>query len=214
MKSIDEALDLGDGVSVATFGATMDAAEAKLKAYNQKLSEADTLANELDALDKDLKALSREGKFRDDLYYRLAEIVVNVPPLRARAGDAALLAHAFVRRFSLEQKRPTMTLSQEAVRAVELHSWPGNIRELENCIRRAVIMADSSQISCDDVGLQGLPEVEGESSLDLRVIRDNAEKAAIGIALGRVNGNMVKAAELLGVSRPTLYDLMHRLGLK
>jgi len=166
------------------------------------------------ATHQDLKALSKEGKFRDDLYYRLAEIVVNVPPLRARAGDAALLAHAFVRRFSLEQKRPTMTLSQEAVRAVELHSWPGNIRELENCIRRAVIMADSSQISCDDVGLQGLPEVEGESSLDLRVIRDNAEKAAIGIALGRVNGNMVKAAELLGVSRPTLYDLMHRLGLK
>ena len=166
------------------------------------------------ATHQDLKALSKECKFRDDLYYRLAEIVVNVPPLRARAGDAALLAHAFVRRFSLEQKRPTMTLSQEAVRAVELHSWPGNIRELENCIRRAVIMADSSQISCDDVGLQGLPEVEGESSLDLRVIRDNAEKAAIGIALGRVNGNMVKAAELLGVSRPTLYDLMHRLGLK
>jgi len=166
------------------------------------------------ATHQDLKALSKEGKFRDDLYYRLAEIVVNVPPLRARAGDAALLAHAFVRRFSLEQKRPTMTLSQEAVRAVELHSWPGNIRELENCIRRAVIMADGSQISCDDVGLQGLPEVEGESSLDLRVIRDNAEKAAIGIALGRVNGNMVKAAELLGVSRPTLYDLMHRLGLK
>lgn len=166
------------------------------------------------ATHQDLKALSKEGKFRDDLYYRLAEIVVNVPPLRARAGDATLLAHAFVRRFSLEQKRPTMTLSQEAVRAVELHSWPGNIRELENCIRRAVIMADSSQISCDDVGLQGLPEVEGESSLDLRVIRDNAEKAAIGIALGRVNGNMVKAAELLGVSRPTLYDLMHRLGLK
>ena len=166
------------------------------------------------ATHQDLKALSKEGKFRDDLYYRLAEIVVNVPPLRARAGDAALLAHAFVRRFSLEQKRPTMTLSQEAVRAVELHSWPGNIRELENCIRRAVIMADSSQISCDDVGLQGLPEVEGESSLDLRVIRDNADKAAIGIALGRVNGNMVKAAELLGVSRPTLYDLMHRLGLK
>jgi len=166
------------------------------------------------ATHQDLKALSKEGKFRDDLYYRLAEIVVNVPPLRARAGDAALLAHAFVRRFSLEQKRPTMTLSQEAVRAVELYSWPGNIRELENCIRRAVIMADGSQISCDDVGLQGLPEVEGESSLDLRVIRDNAEKAAIGIALGRVNGNMVKAAELLGVSRPTLYDLMHRLGLK
>ncbi len=114
------------------------------------------------ATHQDLKALSKEGRFRDDLYYRLAEIVVNVPPLRARSGDAALLAHAFVRRFSFEQKRPTMTLSQEAVRAVELHSWPGNIRELENSIKRAVIMADSSQISCDDVGLQGSPEVEVE----------------------------------------------------
>ena len=107
-----------------------------------------------------------------------------------------------------------MTLSEDAVRAVESHSWPGNIRELENCIKRATIMADGSQISSEDVGLKSTALDEVDHSLDLRVIRDNAEKRAIIAALGRVNGNMVKAAELLGVSRPTLYDLMHRLGLK
>jgi two-component system NtrC family response regulator len=107
-----------------------------------------------------------------------------------------------------------MTLSEEAVRAIELHPWPGNIRELENCIRRATIMADGSQISSEDVGFKNTTLDEVNSSLDLRVIHDNADKRAIIAALGRVNGNMVKAAELLGVSRPTLYDLMHRLGLK
>ncbi len=166
------------------------------------------------ATHQDLKALSKEGRFREDLYYRLAEIVVNIPPLRDRVGDPALLAHAFVRRFAQEQNRSAMSLSEEAVRAVELHPWPGNIRELENCIKRATIMADSNQISSDDLGLKNLAQDQMDSSLDLRLIRDEAEKRAIVAALGRVNGNMVKAAELLGVSRPTLYDLMHRLGLK
>lgn len=166
------------------------------------------------ATHQDLHALSREGRFREDLYYRLAEIVVNIPPLRARVGDAALLAHAFVRRFCQEQNRAAMTLSEEAVRAIELHPWPGNIRELENCIKRATIMADGSQISSEDVGFQSTAIDDIDSSLDLRVIRDNADKRAIIAALGRVNGNIVRAAELLGVSRPTLYDLMHRLALK
>ncbi len=166
------------------------------------------------ATHQDLKALSKEGRFREDLYYRLAEIVVNIPPLRDRVGDPALLAHAFVRRFAQEQNRSAMSLSEEAVRAVELHPWPGNIRELENCIKRATIMADGNQISSDDLGLKNLAQDQMDSSLDLRLIRDEAEKRAIVAALGRVNGNMVKAAELLGVSRPTLYDLMHRLGLK
>ncbi|HAL39739.1 MAG TPA: PEP-CTERM-box response regulator transcription factor [Polaromonas sp.] len=166
------------------------------------------------ATHQDLNALSKEGRFREDLYYRLAEIVVNIPPLRARVGDATLLAHAFVRRFSQEQNRSAMTLNEEAVRAIELHPWPGNIRELENCIKRATIMAEGSQISSEDVGLKNTVLNELDDSLDLRVIRDNADKRAIIAALGRVNGNMVKAAELLGVSRPTLYDLMHRLALK
>ena len=166
------------------------------------------------ATHQDLNALGKEGKFREDLYYRLAEIVIKIPPLRDRVGDAALLAHAFVRRFSQEQNRPSMMLTEGALRAVENHLWLGNIRELENCIRRATIMADGNQISSEDLGLTNLAADGVENSLDLRLIRDVAEKRAIIAALGRVNGNMVKAAELLGVSRPTLYDLMHRLGLK
>ena len=166
------------------------------------------------ATHQDLKALTKEGRFREDLYYRLAEIVINIPPLRDRVGDPALLAHAFVRRFSQEQSRSAMTLTEEAVRAIETHPWPGNIRELENCIKRATIMADGNQITREEVGFNPPESEEVEGSLDLRAIRDNAEKRAIIAALGRVNGNMVKAAELLGVSRPTLYDLMHRLGLK
>jgi len=166
------------------------------------------------ATHQDLHVLSKEGRFREDLYYRLAEIVINIPPLRARVGDAALLAHAFARKFGQEQNRTSISLSEEAVRAVEAHQWPGNIRELENCIKRAVIMADGTQITRDDVGLTSAKPEDDGNSLDLRVIRDNAERGAVIAALGRVNGNMVKAAELLGVSRPTLYDLMHRLGLK
>ena len=166
------------------------------------------------ATHQDLKALTKESRFREDLYYRLAEIVINIPPLRDRVGDPALLAHAFVRRFAQEQNRGSMTLSEEAVRAIEVHAWPGNIRELENCIKRAAIMADGSQISREDVGLSSPEASDDDAALDLRAIRDDAEKRAIIAAMGRVNGNMVKAAELLGVSRPTLYDLMHRLGLK
>ncbi|WP_326533299.1 PEP-CTERM-box response regulator transcription factor [Pseudorhodoferax sp.] len=167
------------------------------------------------ATHQDLKALSKENRFREDLFYRLAEIVVNIPPLRTRVGDAALLAHAFVRRFAQEQNRGSVSLSEEAIRAIEAHNWPGNIRELENCIKRAVIMADGNQIVRDDIGLAAVDASEGlDPALDLRAVRDAAERTAIITALGRVNGNIVKAAELLGVSRPTLYDLMHRLGLK
>ena len=106
-----------------------------------------------------------------------------------------------------------MSLNESALKAIEAYPWPGNIRELENRIKRAVIMADSNQITREDVGLQADSDAL-DTSLDLRLIRDNAEKTAILAALGRVNGNVLKAAELLGVSRPTLYDLMHRLGLK
>jgi two-component system, NtrC family, response regulator len=144
----------------------------------------------------------------------LAEIVVDIPPLRARVGDAALLAHAFVRRFAQEQNRGTLALSEEAVRAIEAHPWPGNIRELENCIKRAVIMVDGSQIASQDIGLTVPGMVDDDNIFDLRTIREKAERNAIISAMGRVNGNVVKAAEMLGVSRPTLYDLMHRLGLK
>jgi two-component system NtrC family response regulator len=166
------------------------------------------------ATHQNLKDLAAAGKFREDLYYRLAEIVAEVPPLRARNGDAALLAHGFIHRFAAEQKRGSMTLLPDAVAAIEAHAWPGNVRELENVIRRAVIMAEGSSIGAGDIGIS--PEsVEGENSrLNLRQVREEAEKHAVLRALGRVNGNLSKAADLLGVSRPTLYELMHRFGLK
>ena len=128
-------------------------------------------------------------------------------------GDPALLAHAFVRRFANEQNRSNMMLNEDAVRAIEAHRWPGNVRELENCIKRAVIMADGAQIARDDIGLN-VEQDDSNEFIDLRRVRDDAERRAVVTALGRANGNVVRAAEILGISRPTLYDLMHRLGLK
>jgi len=165
------------------------------------------------ATHQDLKSLIKEGRFREDLFYRLAEIVVEIPPLRDRLGDVSLLAHAFVKRFAGEQNRGSLLLREDALRMIETHKWPGNVRELENCVKRAVIMAEGGHITAEDIGLE-IAEDDEAPVLDLRQIRDEAERRAILAALGRSNGNVVKAAEMLGVSRPTLYDLMHRFGLK
>ena len=164
------------------------------------------------ATHQNLKDYIAEGEFREDLYYRLAEIVVDVPPLRTRKADTTLLAHSFVRRFSAEQRRGVMTLLPDAIDAIEAHSWPGNVRELENVIKRAVIMADGQKIGAGDMGL-AVPEADA-AMLNLRQVRDEAEKGAVVRVLSRVNGNLSKAAEVLGVSRPTLYDLMDRFGLR
>jgi two-component system NtrC family response regulator len=166
------------------------------------------------ATHQDLKQLTTQGRFREDLYYRLAEIVVNIPPLRERVGDTALLAHALTKRFAGEQKRGSLSLGESALRAIEAHRWPGNIRELENCLKRAAIMADGSQITAEDLSLVASDAEPVEASLDLRAVREEAERKAVIAALARANNNVLKAAELLGVSRPTLYDLMHKLGLK
>jgi two-component system NtrC family response regulator len=168
------------------------------------------------ATHQDLKNLIAEGRFREDLYYRLAEIVVTIPPLRQRAGDAVLLARAFLRRFAQEQRRNGLTFSEDAVRAIEGHGWPGNVRELLNAIKRASIMSDSDRLTPEDLGLPP-PDArpEGEAGeLDLRTVREAAERQAILAALARANENVVKAAEILGVSRPTLYDLMRRLAIR
>ena len=164
------------------------------------------------ATHQNLKEHIASGKFREDLFYRLAEIVVDIPPLRARNGDAALLANALMRRFANDQRRGAMTLAPDALDAIEVHSWPGNVRELENVIKRAVIMADGPTIKAVDIGISA-----GDNAtavLNLRQVRDEAERKAVLSVLGRCNGNLSKAAELLGISRPTLYDLMHRFGLK
>lgn len=155
-----------------------------------------------------LKELALAGRFREDLYYRLSEIVVTIPPLRERIGDAALLAHYFKNKFSQKESRPALNFSPEALVQIEAYQWPGNVREMENCIKRAVIMADGPQISAEDLGLSSTDAVE--EPLNLRQVRDEAEHQAVVKAIARSDGNIAKAAELLGISRPTLYDLMTR----
>ncbi len=163
------------------------------------------------ATHQDLRAMIAQGRFREDLYYRLAEIIVDIPPLRDRKGDAALLAHAFVREYAREQKRGSLTILPDAVAAIEAHAWPGNIRELQNCVKRAVIMADGNVLRAADFGLA---PPEGDALPTLKDVREEAERDAVVRVLSRANGNLSRAAELLGVSRPTLYDLLNRFGLK
>ncbi|OYV02491.1 MAG: PEP-CTERM-box response regulator transcription factor [Burkholderiales bacterium PBB5] len=174
------------------------------------------------ATHQNLKAQIAENRFREDLFYRLAEIVVDIPALRQRVGDAVLLGHAFLRRFAQENKRGAMTFTDDALRAIEKHAWPGNVRELLSAVRRAVIMADGNRVSAADLGLkavlsettEGTPAPSPASDLDLRTVREAAERQAVLAALARTDSNIARAAELLGVSRPTLYDLMHRLAIK
>ncbi len=169
------------------------------------------------ATHQDLKALIKEQQFREDLYYRLAEIVIDIPPLRARHGDAVLLANAFLRRFTQDQRRGAMAFADDALRAIEQHAWPGNVRELLNAVKRASIMAESGRVTAQDIGLAApaaRPGVNDCGDLDLRAVREAAERQAILAALSRSDGNIAKAAEMLGVSRPTLYDLMNRLAIK
>lgn len=164
------------------------------------------------ATHQNLKELMEAGRFREDLYYRLSEIVVDIPPLRRREGDAALLAHAFLNKFNSQEGRPVRGFSQEALNAIEGYGWPGNVREMENLIKRAVIMADGPQIGLEDLGLRG--SAKELDPVNLRQVREEAERKALVRGLGRMDGNIARAAELLGVSRPTLYDLMNRYGLK
>ena len=164
------------------------------------------------ATHQDLRRLIEEGRFREDLFYRISEITINIPALRARDGDAILLAHAFLEKFSKQYNKATKSFAPDAISAIKAHVWPGNVREMENCIKRAVIMSDGIRIDSADLGLA--QREEEPALLNLRQAREIAEREAISRALARVNGNVARAAELLGISRPTLYDLMSRLGLQ
>lgn len=164
------------------------------------------------ATHQNLKKLIAEGRFREDLYYRLSEIVIPIPPLRDRPGDAALLARALMNKFNRQEGCSIRGFTQDALDAIERYAWPGNVREMENCIKRAIIMAGGPQIGVADLGLDaptGAPE-----PLNLRQVRDEAERIAIIKVLSRADGNIVQAAQLLGVSRPTLYDLIKRHALR
>jgi two-component system, NtrC family, response regulator len=163
------------------------------------------------ATHRNLRELIAAGAFREDLFYRLSEMVINIPSLRERQGDALLLSHVFLRRFSTENGRDKMVLREDALDAIANHRWPGNVRELENCVKRAVIMADGNSVSADDLGISLVEEAQ---VFNLRQVRDEAERTAVIQVMARVDGNVAKAADLLGISRPTLYDLLNRFGLR
>ncbi len=164
------------------------------------------------ATHQNLPELIRQGRFREDLYYRLSEITLSIPPLRQRDGDAALLAHAFLEKFNSQQGRSIRGFKPDAIEAIENHPWPGNVREMQNVIKRAVIMAEGSQITLDDLALK--TDQEEAEPINLRKVREDAERKAVLRAMARSNGNVAMAADLLGISRPTLYDLMSRLDMK
>lgn len=169
------------------------------------------------ATHQDLQGLIGEQRFREDLYYRLAEIVVKIPPLRERQGDAVLMAQSFLRRFATDQRRSGLAFTEDAMAAISSYRWPGNVRELLNVVRRAVIMADGALVGPGDLGLplpSGADPATPPVELDLRKVREAAERQAILSALAWTDGNIAKAAELLGVSRPTLYDLLNRLSIR
>ena len=165
------------------------------------------------ATHQDLEAMIAGGRFREDLYYRLAEIVVKIPSLAERPGDAALLARHFVNRFSRELNPKVQSLSPDALAAIDAYPWPGNVRELENRIKRAVIMADGRSISAADLDLPSESD-DGAHLINLRAAREVADRKAIRQAMSRTENNISGAAKLLGISRPTLYDLLKQYRLQ
>lgn len=165
------------------------------------------------ATHQDLEAMIRDGRFREDLFYRLAEVVVKIPGLAERPGDAPLLAKAFLKRFAKELNPHVTGFAPDALAAIDAWPWPGNVRELENRVKRAAIMADGKLVTAADLDLQ---EAAGGDSqvLNLKSARERADRKVIRHALARSEGNISNTARLLGISRPTLYDLLKQYGLQ
>lgn len=163
------------------------------------------------ATHQNIEQLIEDGKFREDLYYRINEISVEIPPLREREEDAVLIAKALMKRFSEENSKNIKSFSEDAVQLIESYDWPGNIRQLENKIKRAVIMSDESSISAKDLEIE--LTTEKQMPLNLKQVRELAETNAIKKALTYSDNNISNAAKLLGVSRPTLYALFSKYGI-
>lgn len=163
------------------------------------------------ATNADLKKAIAVEKFREDLYYRVAVVVINLPPLRDREGDIRLLAQEFLRRNTVASEKEGLSFSQDAIRAITGYSWPGNVRELENRVKRAVIMAEGKRLTAADLELES--PVNAGLNLSLKDARETAEREVINRALRKHSGKIAPAASDLGISRPTLYELMEKLGL-
>ncbi len=160
------------------------------------------------ATNQNLEGLIRDQKFRQDLYYRLGEVTLNVPPLRERPGDILAVAHAFLARYATGHGKPKRGFTDEAIQMLLGHAWPGNVRELENKIKVACLLGDEPIISATDLGLASVSQAG--LPLNLKEVRNRADRDAVTRAISASAGNISRAAELLGVSRPTLYDLMSR----
>ncbi len=165
------------------------------------------------ATHQNLEAMIADGRFREDLYYRLAEIVVRIPGLSERAGDAVLLARAFLARFAAQMNPQIKGFAPDALAAIDAWPWPGNVRELENRLKRAVIMADAKLITAADLDLAE-PGTAEDQMLNLKSAREATDKRMIRHALSRSEGNITSTARLLGISRPTLYDLLKQYDLQ
>lgn len=165
------------------------------------------------ATHQNLEAMIAEGRFREDLFYRLAEIVVKIPSLAERPGDAALLAKIFMTRFSREMNPAVKGFAPDALTAIDAWPWPGNVRELENRVKRAVIMTEGKLIGAFDLDLAAPDEGDGQV-LNLKSARETADRKVIRHALARSEGNISNTAKLLGISRPTLYDLLKQYDLQ
>jgi len=165
------------------------------------------------ATHQDLEMMIGEGRFREDLFYRLAEVVVKIPSLAERPGDAVLLAKAFLKRFAIEMNPSVSGFAPDALAAIDGWGWPGNVRELENRVKRAVIMSDAKLVSADDLDL-GNGADESADVLNIKTARERSDRVMIRHALARSEGNISSTAKLLGISRPTLYDLLKQYGLQ
>ncbi len=164
------------------------------------------------ATHQDLPHLVEEGRFREDLYYRISEITIRIPALKEREGDALVLARAFLDRFNEELGSAVRGFDVEATQAIESYDWPGNVREVESRIKRAVILADGKYITAEDLGLP--TSTRKPEPLNLKQVREIAERRAIRRALTHTNDNISEAAKALGITRPTLYNLLEKHGLK
>lgn len=165
------------------------------------------------ATNQNLEEMVKEKTFREDLFYRVSEITLNIPPLRDRDEDVVILAQYFVQQYAQEYKRNVKGFSEDALSAIKAHKWPGNIRELQNKVKSSVIMSTGTQVTAFDLGFYDHEDATFALDLNLRVVREQAESLAIQKAYAISDGNMSKTAELLGITRPTLYSLIEKYSL-
>lgn len=166
------------------------------------------------ATNQNLEDMVANKEFREDLFYRITEITLNIPPLRDRDEDVLILANFFLQQYATEYKRNVKSFSDDGLQALKNHRWPGNIRELQNKVKSSVIMTTGTQVTAFDLGFYDQENAEYELSLNLRTVRESAETIAIQKAYALTEGNMSKTAELLGITRPTLYSLIEKYGIR